>query len=179
MIHKKFYKTPKQFDDLLMTSDGEYLTGLSFVQSQDVICNSALVNEKELPIFKETCAWLDDYFAGGRPASVPNVKLENATPFREEVSLLISSIPYGCTVTYKDIAKHISAKNGGKKVSFQAVGGAVGWNPICIIIPCHRVVGIDGNLTGYSGGLKNKVELLRLEQNDMNKFSLPKERFYE
>ena len=86
----------------------------------------------------------------------------------------MNSIEYGKTVTYNDISKIIAEKRGIKRMSSQAVGGAVGWNPICIIIPCHRVVGTNGSLTGYGGGIKNKVALLTLERNDMSKFFIPK-----
>ena len=86
----------------------------------------------------------------------------------------MNSIEYGKTVTYNDISKIIAEKRGIKRMSSQAVGGAVGWNPICIIIPCHRVVGTKGSLTGYGGGIKNKVALLTLERNDMSKFFIPK-----
>ena len=86
----------------------------------------------------------------------------------------MNKIPYGRTITYNDIAKEIAKNKGIKRMSAQAVGGAVGWNPICIIVPCHRVVGTNGSLTGYGGGIKNKVKLLELEKNDMSKFTIPK-----
>lgn len=86
----------------------------------------------------------------------------------------MNTIPYGKTITYNDIAKSIAKKRNISKMSGQAVGGAVGWNPICIIIPCHRVVGATGNLTGYGGGLNNKIELLKIEKNNMQEFHLPK-----
>lgn len=86
----------------------------------------------------------------------------------------MNSIEYGKTLTYKDISEIIAKKQKMKKMSAQAVGGAVGWNPICIIIPCHRVVGTNGSLTGYGGGIKNKIALLTLEKNDMSKFFVPK-----
>ena len=86
----------------------------------------------------------------------------------------MNHIPFGDTLTYNDISKIIAKNRGIKRMSSQAVGGAVGWNPICIIIPCHRVVGTNGSLTGYGGGIKNKVALLKLEKNDMNHFFVPK-----
>ena len=86
----------------------------------------------------------------------------------------MNNIPFGKTLTYNDISKTIAKNRGIKRMSSQAVGGAVGWNPICIIIPCHRVVGTNGNLTGYGGGIKNKVALLTLEKNNMSKFFIPK-----
>ena len=86
----------------------------------------------------------------------------------------MNRIPFGQVISYNDIAKEIADSKGIKKMSAQAVGGAVGWNPICIIIPCHRVVGTNGNLTGYGGGIQNKIKLLEIEKHDMNKFSMPK-----
>ena len=89
----------------------------------------------------------------------------------------MNSIEYGKVVTYNDISKIIAKKRNLKRMSSQAVGGAVGWNPICIIIPCHRVVGTNGSLTGYGGGIKNKVALLALEKNDMSKYFIPQKNF--
>ena len=96
------------------------------------------------------------------------------TNLQQEVIDIMNSIEYGKTLTYKDISEIIAKKQKMKKMSAQAVGGAVGWNPICIIIPCHRVVGTNGSLTGYGGGIKNKIALLTLEKNDMSKFFVPK-----
>lgn len=104
---------------------------------------------------------------------MPKYKLENLTPFRKQVIDILLKIPYGTTMTYKDIAEEIAKKNGRKKMSAQAVGGAVGWNPICIIIPCHRVVGTNGSLTGYGGGIRKKIMLLDFENVDMKDFILP------
>ena len=87
----------------------------------------------------------------------------------------MNQIPYGKVITYRDIAEEIAKRKGLKRMSAQAVGGAVGWNPICIIIPCHRVVGTNGSLTGYGGGLQNKIRLLELERNDMSQFTIPKD----
>ena len=91
------------------------------------------------------------------------MRLDGATPFRRMVSEEMRHLPFGSTATYGDIAKRIAAKLGKSRMSAQAVGGAVGWNPICIIIPCHRVIGAGGNLTGYGGGMKNKIALLKHE----------------
>lgn len=127
-----------------------------------------------MSIFKETSAWLDLYFKGKIPNFTPKYKIDNLTPFRQEVIDIMKNIPYGKTITYNDIAKSIAQKRNISKMSSQAVGGAVGWNPICITIPCHRVVGTNGNLTGYGGGLNNKIELLKIEKNNMQDFHLPK-----
>ena len=173
MTYKYFYKTPTEFDDILLNSDGEFLTGLWFVGSKDSLKHDSNCKEKELPIFKDTIKWLDFYFSGKEPNFTPKYKINNLTPFRKIVIDIMNKIPYGNTITYNDIAKEIAKIRGVEKMSSQAVGGAVGWNPICIIIPCHRVVGSNGSLTGYGGGIKNKVALLTIEGNDMTKFTIP------
>ena len=173
MVYKWIYKTSDEFDDILLNSDGEYLTGLWFVGSKDSLKHDSNCKEKELPIFKDTIKWLDFYFSGKEPNFTPKYKINNLTPFRKMVIDIMNKIPYGKTITYNDIAKEIAKIKGIEKMSSQAVGGAVGWNPICIIIPCHRVVGSNNSLTGYGGGIKNKVSLLTIEGNDMNKFTIP------
>ena len=127
-----------------------------------------------MPVFDKTSKWLDIYFSGQEPDFTPEYKIENLTPFRKQVIDIMNKIPYGKTITYNDIAKEIAKSKGIEKMSAQAVGGAVGWNPICIIIPCHRVVGTNGSLVGYGGGINNKIKLLEIEKNDMNKFTVPK-----
>lgn len=174
MTYKYTYKTPDDFSNMIMNSDGEFLTGLWFEGSRDSSKHIIDCEEKDLEIFKETSKWLDIYFSGENPNFIPKYKIANLTPFRQEVIDIMNSIGYGQTLTYNDISKAIAKKRGIKRMSSQAVGGAVGWNPICIIIPCHRVVGTNGSLTGYGGGIKNKVELLKLEKNDMSKFFIPK-----
>lgn len=174
MVYKWLYKTPDGFDNMLMNSDGEYLTGLWFIKSKDSSKHIINCEEKNLPIFKETSKWLDIYFSGKKPDFIPEYKINNLSPFRQEVIEIMNTIPYGSTITYNDISKIIAQKRGIKRMSSQAVGGAVGWNPICIIIPCHRVVGTNGSLTGYGGGINNKVALLALEKVDMNKYFIPK-----
>ena len=156
------YKTPERFDDLVMCGDGEALTGLWFAGSRDDMRDARRSERRETPVFCDTCRWLDEYFAGRDPGFTPRCRIEGATPFRRAVIDEMLKIPYGATVSYGDIAKAIERKRGGR-VSAQAVGGAVGWNPICIVIPCHRVIGADGSLTGYGGGLGNKASLLAHE----------------
>ena len=173
-MYKWKYKTPVEFSDILMTSDGEYLTGLWFEGSNDERKHLIDGEEKNLEIFKETSKWLDIYFSGKEPDFTPKYKVVNITPFRQDVQVLMNKIPFGKTITYQDISKEISKKRGLVQMSSQAVGGAVGSNPICIIVPCHRVVGKNGSLTGYGGGIKNKVALLKHEGNDMNKYFIPK-----
>ena len=173
MIYKWIYETPEGFSNMLMNSDGEYLTGLWFEDSRDSSKHKIDCEEKDLLIFRETIKWLDIYFEGKEPNFKPKYKIENITSFRQEVIDIMNSIPFGKTLTYNHISKIIAKNRGIKKMSSQAVGGAVGWNPICIIIPCHRIVGTNGNLTGYGGGIKNKIALLIHEKNDMNNFFVP------
>ena len=139
------------------------LTGLWFEGSRKEGNDSDACGKKQ----SETCSlvrrWLDGYFAGAVPDWLPPMRLDGATPFRRLVSEEMKRLPFGTVVTYGDIAKWIAAKLGKVRMSAQAVGGAVGWNPICIIIPCHRVIGAAGRLTGYGGGLKNKIALLKHE----------------
>ena len=158
MTFASVYTTPAAFDNLLMTSDGKVLTGLHFVKSR-----KAAEPNKALPIFKDVSRWLDIYFSGREPDFTPDFRIDNATPFRKNVLEILSHIPFGKVLTYGEIAKSIAERNGLAKMSAQAVGGAVGWNPICIIIPCHRVIGANNKLTGYGGGIENKIALLRLE----------------
>ncbi len=174
MIYKWNYKTPKGYSDMIMYSDGEYLKALYFHGTRDEKKQFLYCEEKDLPIFRETCRWLDIYFNGEEPDFTPKYKIDGITPFRKEVQDIMLKIPYGKTITYYDISKEIAQRRGIEKMSAQAVGGAVGWNPICIIVPCHRVVGKNGSLTGYGGGLSNKVALLALEGNDMEQFFDPK-----
>lgn len=173
MVYKWIYKTPEKFDDMLMNSDGKYLTGLCFLNSKDVSKHIVDCPLKQLLIFKQTSRWLDIYFSGQNPDFIPEYKIDNITPFRREVIDIMNKIPFGCILTYSDISKIIAKNRKIERMSSQAVGGAVGWNPICIIIPCHRVVGTNGNLTGYGGGIKNKFALLNHEKNDMSKYFIP------
>ena len=130
--------------------------------------------DQELPIFEQTKKWLDIYFSGKEPSFLPTYRLEHVTPFRQLVIDQMLQIPFGKVVTYRDIAENIAKIKGVDKMSAQAVGGAVGWNPICILIPCHRVVGSNGSLTGYGGGIANKIKLLENEGHDVSKFIVPK-----
>ncbi len=175
MTYTYRYITPNNFDDIILNSDGKYLTGLWFVGSKDELKHISNCETKLLPIFEETIKWLDLYFDGIEPNFTPKYKINNLTPFRKMVIDIMNKIPYGETITYNDISKEIAKNKGINKMSSQAVGGAVGWNPICIIIPCHRVVGSNGSLTGYGGGINNKVALLKHENIDMTRFFIPKE----
>ena len=157
-------RTPDGLDDLLMVSDGKVLTGLHFIDSREVGHSRHEDVEHDLPIFRETRRWLDSYFSGREPDFTPPYRIDSLTPFRKDVTDAMLAIPFGQTTTYGSIAAGIARKHGLAKMSAQAVGGAVGWNPICIIIPCHRVIGAGGALVGYGGGLTNKVALLAHER---------------
>ena len=172
------YQTPEGFDNMLMLTDGEVLTGLWFEGSRDA--NKHVPNLVEtrhgasLPsIIHDTCRWLDIYFSGRQPDFTPAYRMEDLTPFRKAVLDVVEEIPFGKTMTYGEIAKRIvetfpETSQKPRKMSAQAVGGSVGWNPICLIVPCHRVMGANGKLTGYGGGLHNKIALLKLEQHDID-----------
>ena len=157
------YPTPEGFDDLLMRTDGEVLTGLWFAGSRDEnkqtlgIVETRCTMSLQPPIIQDTFRWLDVYFSGRQPNFTPAYRLKDLTPFRKAVLDVVCEIPFGQTMTYGDVAKRLNVR------SAQAVGGVVGWNPIYLIVPCHRVMGAKGNLTGYGGGLHNKIALLRHE----------------
>ena len=149
---------------ITLASDGEALTGLWFGGQKHY--PNKLVEERtkaEMPIFTQTCTWLDIYFSGKVPDYTPPISI-HTTPFRKAVYDILLTIPYGQTMTYGGIARILAERQGVERMSAQAVGGAVGHNPIGIIIPCHRVVGTDGRLTGYAGGLDKKIALLKLEK---------------
>ena len=169
MPYISLYITPSSFDNLLLVSDGDLLTGLHFIGSQKTEELMRVGEKSDLPIFRETQRWLDSYFLGHQPDFTPRYKLENVTPFRQEVSDIMCTIPIGQTMTYGEIAMQIAQRHGMRRMSAQAVGGAVGWNPICLIIPCHRVMGAGGQLTGYGGGINNKIALLELEGIDFQR----------
>ncbi len=163
MMYKWYYQTPHPFSDMIMYSDGTYLTGLTFAGSADERNYDADIKEEKVPVFEDTIRWLDIYYSGREPDFIPSYQIHGLTDFRKEVVDEMKGIPYGKTVTYGDIARVIAKKHGIAKMSAQAVGGAVGWNPICLIVPCHRVMGAKGKITGYGGGIQNKIALLELE----------------
>ena len=146
------------------------LRGESLGHEKNKVSGEKICDDK---ILEDTKKWLDLYFSGEEPNFTPKLKLEG-TEFRREVWKILLKIPYGETLSYKDIAEKLMASGKYERMSSQAVGGAVGHNPISIIVPCHRVVGTSGSLTGYAGGLARKVRLLELEGVDVNKFFMPK-----
>lgn len=148
---------------ITLASNSEALTGLWFDGQKHFPHNLAAESaEAELPVFTQTVNWLDAYFSGKEPDFMPPISL-HTTPFRKAVYDILLTIPYGHTMTYGEIANIIATQKGIERMSAQAVGGAVGHNPIAIIIPCHRVVGADGSLTGYAGGPDRKIKLLEYE----------------
>ena len=149
---------------MTLASDGKNLIGLWFDDQKYFTATiEGLPAEKELPIFDQTIRWLHIYFDGGVPNFLPPLA-PRGTAFQKEVWDILLTIPYGKTMTYGDIAEILAKRRGFAKMSPQAVGGAVGHNPISLIIPCHRVVGAKGKLTGYAGGLDKKAKLLSLER---------------
>ena len=162
MEYTAFYASP--LGGITLASDGEALTGLWFEgQKYYALTLSAAHGPREQPVFALSARWLDLYFSGGEPEFTPPLSL-NASTFRRAVWDILLTIPYGKTMTYGEIAQRLAAQLGRATVSAQAVGGAVGHNPISLMIPCHRVVGADGSLTGYAGGLDRKAALLRMER---------------
>ncbi len=149
--------------NITIVSDGENITNLWFESqkpSEDVLENG--YEKLDLPVFEVAKQWLDIYFAGKDPGFIPPLKVDE-TPFRQRVCEIMLTISYGETITYGQIAKQLAEEMDLEKMSAQAVGGAVGHNPISIIIPCHRVMGASGKITGYTGGIDIKIELLKLE----------------
>lgn len=160
MEYYTYYSSP--VGKLLITAEAELITGLWFEKTAKIPENGIFTDS--LPIFQRLCGWLDEYFDGASPdASILPLKLDG-TPFQMLVWELLREIPYGKSTTYGSLAKLAAKKQGKTRMSAQAVGNAVVKNPISIIIPCHRVLGIGGNLTGYAGGLDKKRFLLNLER---------------
>lgn len=164
MQYLNHYESP--IGGMTLGSDGESLIGLWF-DGEKLFCDaiSGETQEKELPVFEETGRWLDIYFSGEIPGFTPPLSVKGSE-FRKAVWEILKEIPYGKTMTYGEIAGMVAKQRGLSRMSAQAVGGAVGHNPISIIIPCHRVVGTNGSLTGYAGGIDKKLALLTLERAD-------------
>ena len=172
MVYTCKYKSP--LGDILLAADEIGLTGLWF-EGQKYFANT-LPDEHillETEILAEAKKWLDVYFSGEEPKFTPPLHPEGST-FRQAVWQILLQIPYGQTITYGAIANKLTEKKNGSRMSAQAVGGAVGHNEISIIIPCHRVVGTNGSLTGYAGGIDKKISLLELEHVDMSILFIPK-----
>lgn len=161
---------PSPLGNILLSADEIGLTGLWFEGEKyyaDALPREHI--ERETPILTDTKRWLDVYFTGREPDFTPLLH-PTGSPFRQAVWQLLLEIPYGQTTTYGALAKRLNAG----RMSAQAVGGAVGHNPISIIVPCHRVVGANGSLTGYAGGLDRKIRLLEMEKTDMTGLFRPR-----
>lgn len=158
---------------ITLASDGEALIGLWF-DGQKYFADALDKEhqEKQLPVFDDTCRWLDIYFSGKNPDFTPKLNMRT-TAFRKIVWEIMLAIPFGQTMTYGEIAARIVREKGRNRMSAQAVGGAVGHNSISLIIPCHRVVGTNGSLTGYAGGIDRKVRLLKMEKALSDKLLVP------
>ena len=171
MVFTQRYASP--LGGLLLAADEQGLIGLWFDGARHFAANLPEAREeKRTPVLDEAARWLDDYFSGGQPDFTPPLHLIGS-PFRQAVWTLLLQIPYGQTTTYGALARQLAAQTGAARVSAQAVGGAVGHNAVSLIIPCHRVVGTNGSLTGYAGGLDRKIKLLELEKADMRQLFVP------
>ena len=154
--------------NILLAADDMGLAGLWFEgQKYFALSLDKEHTERETPLFEKVKRWLAVYFSGKEPDFTVPLHFVG-TAFQKEVWEILCTIPYGQTMTYGEIAKQIAAKKGLPHMSAQAVGGAVGHNKISVIVPCHRVVGANGSLTGYAGGLEKKEKLLALERVDYN-----------
>lgn len=160
----------------MLVSDEHSIVGLYVGKHKyfDNLIPEDIIENGNIPILKEGIAWLDDYFAGKQPDISSLFLTPKGGDFRQEVWRILLEIPYGELTTYGDIAKEVAKRMGKERMSAQAVGGAVGHNPISIIIPCHRVVGKTGSLTGYGGGIETKIGLLEHEEADMVGLFIPK-----
>lgn len=158
MYYSTVYSSP--LGEMLIVSDGEAICGVWFCSQKHFKSSISedLVHDDDFPIFKKVKIWFDSYFKGENPKIDFELK-PNGSEFRQKVWKILSEIPYGETLTYGEIAREISPT-----MSAQAIGGAVGHNPIAILIPCHRVLGSNGKLTGYAAGIDKKIELLKLEK---------------
>ena len=173
MLYKTYYSSP--LGKILMVSDEENLIGL-WIEGQKYYFDKIkqeIILKDDVTILKKTKRWLDKYFTKQKPKISELSLAPVGNEFRQSVWKILCEIPYGETTTYGEIAKRIAKKMNKKTMSAQAIGNAVAHNPISIIIPCHRVVGKNGSLTGYAGGIDKKIKLLELEEVDMKKLFIP------
>lgn len=172
MIYTTKYDSP--LGEILLASDEIGMRGLWFFGQKYFARDLPTERvEQETFVLSEAERWLDVYFSGKEPDFVPPLNPVGSS-FRRAVWDILLQIPYGKTVTYGDISKQLAQRRGLERMSAQAVGGAVGHNEISIIIPCHRVVGSNGSLTGYAGGIDKKIKLLEIERADLSKMFVPK-----
>lgn len=176
MVYSTTYPSPVGALTLACDGEGSHLVGL-WLEGQKYYGQSIaepMCENAAMPVFRSVEHWLNRYFAGKRPgvSELPLAPIGGA--FRQGVWRMLCEIPYGEVVTYGDIAKKMAARMNRETMSSQAVGGAIAHNPISIIIPCHRVVGSNGSLTGYAGGMEAKTKLLALEGVDLSRLFVPK-----
>lgn len=181
---KYICRIPSPVGELTAASDGTNIVGL-WIKGQKYYADKmdGEIEERELPVFAQVKEWMECFFSGKEPDFIPPLAPQGSL-FRQTVWKILLEIPYGQVATYGQIARQLERQKNapptllseaaGKHMSAQAVGGAVGHNPISIIIPCHRVVGSDGSLTGYAGGISIKVKLLELEKTPMDGLYMPK-----
>ena len=170
------YRYTSPLGGITMASDGANITGLWFDGQKYFAADLPESHtEKYLSVFGQTGQWLDIYFSGKAPDFMPPLSMHGISSFRKRVWEILLAIPFGQVTSYGKIAAQMAGETG-KPVSAQAVGGAVGHNAISLIIPCHRVVGADGCLTGYAGGINKKLALLKLEGVAIQNLFLPKKR---
>ncbi len=164
----------KLIGPLTIASNGEGIVGCWFNNDRyfGYGVTGLMERRDDEPVLRRACAWFDRYFAGDGPDPRELPLAARATPFQLLVREAMLDTPYGCTTTYGDIARRLEAQTG-RRQSSRAVGGAVGRNPLCVIVPCHRVVGSTGSLTGFGGGIAMKVKLLEHEGVDMARFTVP------
>ena len=176
---RMFYRTSYLcfLGEYTLVADGENLVGIWLTGQKHFMAaiEGDVAKKPDLPVFARTKGWLNAYFAGREPA-ISDLPLQpSGGEFRLAVWNILCEIPYGQYTTYGEVAKRIASQTGKKSMSAQAVGGAIGRNPISIIIPCHRVLGAKGNLTGYAGGVDIKMKLLKHEGIDVSGFFHGKE----
>lgn len=172
MIYKAHYRSP--LGDIVLASDEYSLIGL-WIAKQRYIESSmpmGMIHKENHPILQEAIIWLNEYFSCKKPKLSRLSLAPVGGEFRQQVWRILTEIPYGELTTYGKVAKEVAKRMGKERMSAQAVGGAIGHNPISIIIPCHRVIGSDNSLTGYAGGIDMKIKLLQHEGVDMKNIKL-------
>ena len=172
MFYSSTYSSPIGL--LTLASDGTNLLGV-WVEGQRYFAKTItgdMTQKDDLKLFTNTKKWLDNYFAGKQPSHAKLPLAPAGSDFRQSVWKILCEIPYAETTTYGAIARRVAKEMGRANMSSQAIGGAVGHNPITIIIPCHRVVGSDGSLTGFASGISKKIVFLELEGVDIHSFGV-------
>lgn len=171
MQYISHYESP--LGNMLLAANDRGLTGAWFEGQKYYGCGlESEYEEKEIPVFEEAKKWLNVYFSGQEPHNQVPICFVG-TDFQKTVWEILCTVPYGRTISYGEIASRIAAERGILHMSAQAVGGAVGHNKISVLIPCHRVIGTNGSLTGYAGGIEKKIKLLKLEGIDIRSCIIP------